>query len=91
MKKQLYYFGEYAFYSTPEEEVEARKYLEYWKVNLLKKICGEVFKYNVVHQDWLVREPHLDGTLCQRAKLILKLCVEVTHSFSVDNFIGESQ
>lgn len=86
MVKNIHYFGESTFYSTCEEEKEARKYLEYWKKNLIKKINRDTFSAKIVNEQFIVRDPIFMGYLCTHYGLSLKLTIEIEFRFEESSF-----
>jgi hypothetical protein len=71
-------FGESTYYNEGDgiEKVEARKYLEHWKKNLLYKLTKDSCKPEVVDEQWGDRPSYLNGCLDQKAMMYLKICVK---------------
>ncbi len=86
MKKETYFFGEYAYYIDEAEKEEAKTYLSLWKKYLLQKLNREVFSMRLIDEQYITREPLYDGVLCQRSQLALKVALELELRFQVQPF-----
>jgi hypothetical protein len=80
----LYFFGERASFSNPQEESEAREYLELWKKFTLKNLKRDCYEAELVDQQYITRDPMYSGALCITTTLALKLCVRIKFRFECD-------
>lgn len=79
------YFAEsYKYIIDNEEEKEdAIFYLKLWKKNLLSKLERDSFHCKIIEEIWGEKEAYLDGPLCQKNTIYLKLALEAIWDYEI--------
>jgi len=79
------YFGESAFYDEGNNETkeEARKYLEFWKKNLIFKLERDSFKIKILDEQWGERISIYSFSSSNKAYLYLKIFVEADFNYEL--------
>lgn len=85
-KKAMKFFGEMAPYNEGDEEEkqEAKQYLLLWKKFFLRSLQKDCYDVKIIEEIWSERPANLSGMLCQRATLVLKLCVQADFYYELD-------
>lgn len=82
-RKNGKFFAESYYFENESEREEAKKYLENWKKNLLRKLHRDSFFCEVKDEQWGERPPYLSGCLAQRSTMYLKLYLEGNWNYEV--------
>ncbi len=86
----IHIFGECAYYTNEQEEIEAKNYLEYWKNNLLKKLSRDTFEVVLIEQQFVKRDPSIRGCLSIQTQIALKITCKIKFKFEVDQYLGSA-
>lgn len=80
------FFGEAAFYGSEQEKEEARKYLEFWKKNLLFKLRRDSYEVKIIDEQWIERDPMYVSALADYGTISLKLCLEADFYYELGKY-----